>query len=192
MYKVITLLGPMLGMIGSSYIMHYFAISGLASYEVTEDSANHVLKDYEFGPEGDIAEKRGRSEVDYIVMGAADDVPRKVWMWLELLIMEQDSCTRYKAQDILKPRDTRMTYAIAVLKDGRSDAVGRNLRAVRKLDYKETRTNEPRRDESSVLGQCILAGDRGRIQNKAKWGWRLLERMMAYYGNPAGRDIESV
>ena len=56
MYKVITLLGPMLGMIGSSYIMHYFAISGLASYEVTEDSANHVLKDYEFGPEGDIAE----------------------------------------------------------------------------------------------------------------------------------------
>ena len=132
-------------------------------------------------PEGDIAEKRGRSEVDYIVMGAADDVPRKVWMWLELLIMEQDSCTRHKAQDLLKPRDTRMTYAIAVMKDGRSDAVGRNLRAVRKLDYKETRTNEPRRDESSVLGE-----DRGRIQNKAKWGWRLLERMTAYYRNPAG------
>jgi hypothetical protein len=57
-----------------------------------------------------------------------------------------------------KPRDERMTYAIAVLKEGRSDAAGRKLRTVRKLDYKETRTNEQRREENSILGE-----DRGKI-----------------------------
>ena len=69
-----------------------------------------------------------------------------------------------------------MTYAIAVLKDGRSDAAGRRLRTVRKLDYKETRTNEQRREEDRVLGE-----DRGRIHNKVKWGWRLMERMVAHF-----------
>ena len=69
-----------------------------------------------------------------------------------------------------------MTYAIAVLKDGRSDAAGRRLRTIRKLDYKETRTNEQRREENSILGE-----DRGKIHNKAKWGWRLMERMVAHF-----------
>ena len=101
-------------------------------------------------PEGDIAEVSSRSDVEYVVIGAADDVPRQVWLWIEQLITESDSCTRRKAQDILKPKDERMTYAIAVLTDGRSDAAGRRLRTVRKLDYKETRTNEQRREEEGV------------------------------------------
>jgi GNAT superfamily N-acetyltransferase len=127
-------------------------------------------------PEGDIAETNNRNDVEYAVIGTAEDVPRQVWMWFEQLIMENDSCTRRKAQDILKPKDARMTYAIAVLTDGRSDAAGRRLRTVRKLDYKETRTNEPRREENCVLGE-----DRGRIHNKVKWGWRLMERMVAHF-----------
>ena len=55
--------------------------------------------------------------------------------------------TRYS-----QPRDERMHYAIAVLTEGRSDAVGRHLRIVRKLDYKETRTNAPRVEEGNILG----------------------------------------
>ena len=69
-----------------------------------------------------------------------------------------------------------LRYAIAVLTDGRSDAAGRRLRTVRKLDYKETRTNEQRQEENCVLGE-----DRGRIHNKAKWGWRLMERMVTHF-----------
>ena len=88
-----------------------------------------------------------------------------------------DKCSRRKAQDILKPRDERMRYAIAVLTEGRSDAAGRRLRTVRKLDYKETRTNAPHGEENNILGD-----DRGRIHGKAKWGWRLLERMVAHFG----------
>ena len=137
-------------------------------------------------PGGDIAEKRRRSDVGYIEIGGASDVPRNVWMWFEHLIIERDSCTRHKAQDILKPRDARMTYAIAVLQDGRSDAVGRHLRTVRKLDYKETRTNEQHREESGALGD-----DRGRMQNKAKWGWRLMERMIEHFKTSAGYDIRT-
>ena len=128
-------------------------------------------------PEGDITEACRKSEVAYVVIGAATDVPRKVWMWLEQLIMENDACARRKAQDILKPIDSRMMYAIAVMTPGRSDAAGRNLRTVRKLDYKETRTNAPYHEESNILGD-----DRGKIHNKAKWGWRLLERMVAHFG----------
>ena len=77
-------------------------------------------------------------------------------------------------------------YTLAVLQDGRSDAVGRHLRTVRKLDYKETRTNEHHGEESGALGD-----DRGRMQNKAKWGWRLMERMVEHFRKRVGYDIRN-
>jgi len=52
--KVITMLGPMFGMLLSSFIMHYFAISGLT--QGTVDDQNTDWDKYEFGPNGDTTE----------------------------------------------------------------------------------------------------------------------------------------
>ena len=66
-----------------------------------------------------------------------------------------------------------MRYMIAVLREGRSDEVGRNLRTTRHLDYSETRQYARRGAEAGEIGD-----DHGRIQHKAKWGWRLHEQMI--------------
>lgn len=65
-----------------------------------------------------------------------------------------------------------MRYMIAVLRAGRSDEMGRNLRTVRQIDYSETRHCARRGGNTDALGS-----DRGRIHHKAKWGWRLHEQM---------------
>ena len=85
-------------------------------------------------PEG-VMETSPRHDVDYIHIHTASNVPRDTWLWMEQMIREEDKSTRYKAQDILQPRDTRMRYIIAILTEGRTDAVGRSLRMTRIRNY---------------------------------------------------------
>ena len=66
-----------------------------------------------------------------------------------------------------------MRYVLAVLKAGRSDAAGRNLRTMRHLNYNEARQYTQRDAEEVPLGD-----DHGRIQLKARWGWRLHGQMV--------------
>ena len=90
--------------------------------------------------------------------------------------MDNDGCSRVKAQDILQPWDERMEYMIAVLRAGRSDEMGRNLRTTRQLDYNEARHYTRRGGDGNGLGE-----DHGRIHHKVKWGWRLHEQMVSAF-----------
>ena len=71
------------------------------------------------------------------------------------------------------------SYLIAVLRTGRSDAVGRDLRMTRIMNYSETRPYTRRVDDDED-GVYV---DRGRVHTKMKWGWRLYKSMMASFGN---------
>ena len=93
--------------------------------------------------------------------------------------MSNDACDRYKAQRILRPHEENMRYTVAVLRAGRSDGAGRNLRTSRHLNYNEARSYAQRGREAMTLGD-----DHGRIQLRARWGWRLHEQMVrAFDGN---------
>ena len=124
-------------------------------------------------PAEHVQEDRSKRDTEYVHLNGLADVPREVWLWMEQQIISNDTCNRRSAQQILHPRDENMRYIIAVLKDGRSDAVGRNLRTTRHLNYNEKRPCAPRGGEPTPLGD-----DHGRIHHKAKWGWRLHEQMM--------------
>ena len=116
---------------------------------------------------------RPRHDVENIHIHTASNVPRETWLWMEQMIREEDQSTRYKAQDILQPRDARMRYIIAILAGGRTDAVGRSLRMTRIMNYSETRPYAPREhDENNEAGE-----DKGRVHTKMKWGWKLYKSM---------------
>ena len=123
--------------------------------------------------EGNIPKGKTRRDVEYVPLGGSRAVPREVWLWMERQIESNDGSSREKAQGILQPWDENMRYMIAVLREGRSDEVGRNLRTTRHLDYSETRHYARRGDEADGIGD-----DHGRIQHKAKWGWRLHGQMI--------------
>ena len=74
-----------------------------------------------------------------------------------------------------------MQYIIAVLAEGRSDAVGRSLRATRIRNYCETRPYASRECEAREN----VRGDRGRTHTKMKWGWRLYKDMTTSFGKEA-------
>ena len=116
---------------------------------------------------------RERKDVACIHIDQAKTVPRATWLWMEQIIMDEDKNTRQAAQGILQPRDDRMRYIIATLQHGRSDAIGRNLRMTRMLNYSVTR-QYTRRNPAEDADICV---DRGRIHLKMNWGWRLLQSM---------------
>ena len=99
--------------------------------------------------------------------------------------MSDDGCERNRAQEILQPWDENTRYMIAVLQAGRSDEMGRNLRTVRHLDYSEARRYTKRGGEQDTLGD-----DHGRIQYKAKWGWKLHAQMVDAFGVHENRDTQ--
>ena len=117
-----------------------------------------------------------RKDVEYVSIGGSRAVPTEVWLWMEQQIVSNDGGSRFRAQNILKPWDRNMRYMIAVLRAGRSDEMGRNLRTVRQIDYSETRHYERHGGNTDALGS-----DRGRIHHKAKWGWRLHAQMVSTF-----------
>ena len=74
-----------------------------------------------------------------------------------------------------------MRYIIAILTEGRTDAVGRSLRMTRIRNYSETRPYAPREhDENDNMRE-----DKGRVHTKMKWGWRLYKNMTESFGKEA-------
>ena len=128
-------------------------------------------------PEGVVGRGRERNDIACVRFNGAKNVPRMTWEWMERMVMDEDKSTRSEAQDILKPRDTRMTYLVAVLKEGRSDTVGRSLRMTRIRNYSETRPYNPREHD----GGDQVKEDKGRIHTKMKWGWKLYRNMMTSF-----------
>lgn len=130
-------------------------------------------------PEGIVDADKERRDVACISISNASNVPRLTWMWMEHMIEDEDKITRRAAQSILRPRDKNMKYLIAALRTGRSDAVGRDLRMTRIINYSETRPYT-RRVDNEEDGVYV---DRGRVHTKMKWGWRLYKNMMASFRN---------
>ena len=92
---------------------------------------------------------------------------------MEDQIREGDGTTRRKAQGILRPRETEMRYAIAILRgEGRHDVMGRSRRVTRMLNYNENRAYTHSMAEMGDIGI-----DKGQTQNTSQWGWRLYEEM---------------
>ena len=106
-----------------------------------------------------------RHEVICVGGARAEDVPGDMWGWMVREVRAEDNTTEKVAARILAGEDTRVRYAVAVVRVAQQGR--REVRNTLMQRYDETRRNTPRVTPDQIRAQTV--------QKHAKFGWRLYE-----------------